>query len=32
MDASGSGQEKFVGFCENGNEILGSIKGEKFLD
>jgi hypothetical protein len=32
MDSSGSGQGPVAGWCEHGNEPLGSIKGGDFLD
>jgi hypothetical protein len=31
LDSSGSGQGPVAGSCEHGNEPLGSIKGEEFL-
>jgi hypothetical protein len=32
LDSSGSGQGPVAGCCENGTEILGSIKGGEFFD
>jgi hypothetical protein len=31
LDSSGSGYGPFVGSSENGNELLASIKGRRFL-
>jgi len=31
QDSFGSGEATVVGLCEHGNELLGSIKGWKFL-
>jgi hypothetical protein len=32
LDASASGQGPVSGACEHGNEPLGSIKGEEYVD
>jgi hypothetical protein len=32
MDSSGTEQEPIAGYCEHGNELLGSIKDREFLD
>jgi len=32
LNASGLGYGPVAGPCEYGNELLGSIRGEKFLD
>jgi len=32
MDLSGSGKGPVMGFCENVNELSGSIEGGKYLD
>jgi hypothetical protein len=32
LDSSREGQGLMAGFCENGNEPSGSIKGREFLD
>jgi hypothetical protein len=32
LDSSGAKQGSMDGLCESGNELLGSIRGGKFLD